>query len=666
MTTDANHGMEELIGVINELQATFSKLQVSEKDMKLDLPRIAVVGSQSAGKTSVLESFVGKEFLPRGSGIVTRCPLVLQLIHAPPGSEEVAQFHHRPDKYTDFSLVGEEITRRTQELAGTAVVCETPIMLKVTSPHVLTLTLIDLPGLVSNATRGQPESIVKSIHDMVRSFVSPENTIILAISSAAEDIANSRALDMARMLDREGRRTIGVLTKLDLMDEGTDALPVLNNEVLRLKHGFIGVVNRSQRDINEKIGVEYARKKEREFFEKHPAYASIAHRCGSQYLAQRLNSMLLSHIQQCIPGLKSHVDDLLATTRKKMEQLGMNEPTMDPTGQLLKLLQQYDQAIKDSLGGDIHDLPRGELVGGARIKSIFTDHFTPYVMGMRAAPMLTTEDVRTRIRSSTGFQATFYPSEKVVWSLTKSQIKRFEEPCRQCVNYVHDELRRIVERSADFMTRFPMLKSRVVDVESELLAELRVPTIHHIQTMIEAEQAYINVNHPTMLEARRLGLNPAAAAQPQPESPAQQGGKGARPAPQQPPQQPPARLRGMPGDHFAMPATFQVAGDLSQEEEREIEAIRDLVEVYFTITKGTICDQVPKVVVLLLLQKLRETTLARLTQKLYGDGTHAAQLLAESPDVAAQRRAVTNMMKCLTAAQEVLNKVRDHHLKAGN
>ncbi len=73
-----NKGMENMIQIINQLQDKFNPLGIN---LALDLPQIAVVGGQSAGKSSVLESFVGKDFLPRGSGIVTRRPLVLQLIN---------------------------------------------------------------------------------------------------------------------------------------------------------------------------------------------------------------------------------------------------------------------------------------------------------------------------------------------------------------------------------------------------------------------------------------------------------------------------------------------------------------------------------------------------------------------------------------------------------
>lgn len=93
---------------------------------------------------------------------------------------------------------------------------------------------------------------------MVMSFVEKESCLILAVTPANTDLANSDALQLARLVDPEGHRTIGVLTKLDLMDEGTDALDILLNKTYPLKHGFVGVVNRSQKDIENNKDVNSA------------------------------------------------------------------------------------------------------------------------------------------------------------------------------------------------------------------------------------------------------------------------------------------------------------------------------------------------------------------------------------------------------------------------
>src|SRR4051812_23675127 len=100
--------MENLIGLVNDLQDAFAGI---DDRFALDLPQIAVVGSQSAGKSSVLENIVGKDFLPRGSGIVTRRPLILQLIRrtTQPGGEYGEFLHKRNQYYHDFHEIRREI-----------------------------------------------------------------------------------------------------------------------------------------------------------------------------------------------------------------------------------------------------------------------------------------------------------------------------------------------------------------------------------------------------------------------------------------------------------------------------------------------------------------------------------------------------------------------------
>jgi dynamin 1-like protein len=113
--------------------------------------------------------------------------------------------------------------------------------------------------------------------------------VILAVSPANVDLANSDSLKLARSVDPRGLRTLGVLTKLDLMDAGTNALDVLTGRTYPLKLGFVGVVNRSQQDIMQNLPMEEARQKEEDFFRSHSVYRNIAHRCGTKFLAKTLN-----------------------------------------------------------------------------------------------------------------------------------------------------------------------------------------------------------------------------------------------------------------------------------------------------------------------------------------------------------------------------------------
>lgn len=182
--------MEQLIPVINRLYEVFEAIDPDDPDLafasSIDLPRIVVVGSQSSGKSSVLESIVMRDFLPRGKDIVTRRPLILQLVHRPciymdalddvgraksrsndllrtmsslklkpstsqstSDEEEWGEFGHLGgQKFYDFHQIRREIEKETLRIAGSNKgISKQPIYLKIFSPHVVNLTLVDLPGI---------------------------------------------------------------------------------------------------------------------------------------------------------------------------------------------------------------------------------------------------------------------------------------------------------------------------------------------------------------------------------------------------------------------------------------------------------------------------------------------------------------------------------------
>ena len=160
------------------------------------LPQIAVVGGQSAGKSSVLEAIVGKDFLPRNAGICTRRPLVINLQKSE--GEEYGEFSHKKgERLTNMLDVRAEIEAETERAvgAGSKNVSPVPIFLTIRSPNVVNLTLVDLPGLTKVAVEGQPESIVREI-DQVRQRVTAQ-TILLRDAAARTSRARARGCSPA-------------------------------------------------------------------------------------------------------------------------------------------------------------------------------------------------------------------------------------------------------------------------------------------------------------------------------------------------------------------------------------------------------------------------------------------------------------------------------------
>jgi len=658
--------MDEIVAVVNDVRDAFADVKV---DMNLNLPQIAVVGSQSSGKSSVLENIVGRDFLPRGSGIVTRCPLVLQLHQLPASQdEEWGEFSHKPGhKFTDFSEIRSEIERRTVEIAGGVSISDKPIGLRVYSPHVLTLTLVDLPGLVMNAVGDQPKDIDRQIKEMVTKYVRPSNTIILAVTPANADIATSTALRLAKQVDPDGVRTIGILTKLDLMDRGTDALDMLNGKLVSLRRGFIGVVNRSQADINENKNIHDARADEKAYFANHPKYASIADKQGTEYLSRQLNHILMEHIQNELPALKSIVDKQFAKTQQQMEKLGMSdEPQMENGAMLLNLIKRFSESVDRAINGGISDANL-DLKGGARLDYVFHESFGDFVRGLRASKDLTDEYIRVNVRNMAGMNASLFPSDQVFFALVREQIQKLENPSIKCVNIVHEELVNIVTICASKMERYPVLQKRMIAICTGMVSAYRPQTHGHVRTLIAAEKSYINVKHPSMVDLSTRAMSFMRGDTHHPQQQPQAAPVAGRPG--QPPMQPgatqpvPSTPSILPtlggGEMRSIPKKIMLGNSMSEMEVNQNHAIREMVEGYFSIVQCTITDQVPKAINLLMIQKLRMEMDAALVKELYKEEIFT-ELLSESPDIASQRKGVSNMMRALQKAQAALAKVRDY------
>ncbi|EHK16474.1 uncharacterized protein TRIVIDRAFT_41279 [Trichoderma virens Gv29-8] len=524
---------EDLLTTVNKLQDLVFNTIGSDS---LDLPQIVVVGSQSAGKSSVLENIVGRDFLPRGSGIVTRRPLILQLINIPedetvpdpyndpyrsPGAarrSEWAEFHHIPNRrFNDFIDVKREIENETARVAGTNKgINRQPINLKIYSPHVLNLTLVDLPGLTKVPIGDQPSDIEKQTRNLISEYIAKPNSIVLAVSPANVDLVNSEALKLARHVDPLGRRTIGVLTKIDLMDHGTNALDILSGRVYPLKLGFIGVVNRSQQDIQGNKPMEDALKAEMDFFKHHPAYRNISSRCGTQFLAKTLNTTLMAHIRERLPDIKARLNTLMGQTQQELAGYGdMHFSGKEHRGSLiLQLMTRFATSFISSIDGTSTEISTKELCGGARIYYIFNSVFGSSLDTIDPTSNLSALDIRTAIRNSTGPRPSLFVPEMAFDLLVKPQIKLLEIPSQRCVELVYEELIKICHTCGSIeLSRFPRLQAKLIEVVSDLLRERLGPASNYVESLISIQRAYINTNHPNFLGAAAAMSNVVSAKQ---------------------------------------------------------------------------------------------------------------------------------------------------------
>eukprot|EP00923_Selenidium_pygospionis_P061172 GHVN01107400.1.p1 GENE.GHVN01107400.1~~GHVN01107400.1.p1 ORF type:complete len:813 (+),score=167.21 GHVN01107400.1:53-2491(+) len=344
---------DNLITTVNRLQDVLLAIHGSQPTSgvmsTLNIPQIAVVGAQSTGKSSVIEALVGRAFIPRGNGIVTRCPLILQLVQLRyQTDEEWGEFAHlRAQRFDSFADIHNEIIQATNERCGEHGVSNIPIRLSIHSPNVIDLTLIDLPGLTKVPVLGQPEDIEMQVRSMVSSYIKESNCIILAVTPGNTDLATSDSLNIAKEVDPDGRRTIGVITKVDLIVPVNKAMDAMRGIKYHLKLGYVGVVSRSAEST---LSLMEATKMEDEFFRSQQKYnREIATRCGTKYLARRLNKILLYHIKACLPGLQDTINKLITECEHKMLSLGA--PVIDPTGFLLNLCTKFSENFNEAIKG---------------------------------------------------------------------------------------------------------------------------------------------------------------------------------------------------------------------------------------------------------------------------------------------------------------------------
>ncbi|XP_060908190.1 dynamin-2-like isoform X1 [Labrus mixtus] len=488
-----NRGMEDLIPLINKLQDAFSSIGQS---CNLDLPQIAVVGGQSAGKSSVLENFVGRDFLPRGSGIVTRRPLILQLVNS---KAEYAEFLHcKGRKFVDFDEVRQEIEAETERITGSNKgISPVPINLRVYSPNVLNLTLIDLPGMTKVAVGDQPHDIEHQIRDMLLQFITKESCLILAVTPANTDLANSDALKIAKEVDPQGLRTIGVITKLDLMDEGTDARDILENKLLPLRRGYIGVVNRSQKDIDGKKDIRAALAAERKFFLSHPGYRHIAERMGTPHLQKTLNQQLTNHIRDTLPGLRSKLQSQLLSLEKEVEEYKNFRPD-DParkTKALLQMVQQFGVDFEKCIEGSGDQVDTSNLSGGAKINRIFHERFPFELVKMEFDEKELRKEISYAIKNIHGVRTGLFTPDLAFEAIVKKQIIKLKEPCLKCIDLVIQELINTVRQCTNKLGSYPLLKEETERIVTTYVREREGKTKDQVLLLIDIELSYINTNH---------------------------------------------------------------------------------------------------------------------------------------------------------------------------
>lgn len=249
----------------------------------------------------------------RGDNMVTRRPIELTLIHTPvrPGSNEPQEYGEFPSlglgKITNFEQIQRTLTDLNLAVPASECVSNDPIDLRIYSPHVPDLTMIDLPGYIQIASMDQPETLKEKIASLCDRYIREPN-IVLAVCAADVDLANSPALRASRKVDPLGLRTIGVITKMDLVPPEQGA-QILSGNRYPLHLGYVGVVCKPSGKKGKRETTGEIAKRGDDYFAANKEYfgKSSSLMVGTSTLRHRLMQVLESSMASSLHGITNAV-----------------------------------------------------------------------------------------------------------------------------------------------------------------------------------------------------------------------------------------------------------------------------------------------------------------------------------------------------------------------
>lgn len=487
----------------------------------LDPPTLVVVGSQSSGKSITLNGLTGIDILPNGKSIVTRTPIHLRLIHTKDVKVITVEFFDNADSQkliSSFNVdasttpvdqllpIREEIVRMTELYAGKSKnVVDMQINIRIKSPNVPNLSVIDLPGLthIALTDQGQPENIKENIEKMLIKYIKNPRTIILSIIPATIDVESDMGLGLIKTYDPEFKRTIGVLTKVDMLKDSNveHYLAGHMSKNLQLGYGYFTVRNRSSDEVKV-MSVKDGYALESKFFAETEPYKTSEHRSkmGSINLGCRLSEILLAHLRACLPAVMDEIKNADHNIEIQLDEIGRDYPATESAKRsamnilVHEFQREYSNAIKE----------RGSMYNtGARIAESFRrfstnieklDPFTPVLF----SDQLINDMIRDYngihmpdVTISTGviekcFQGIDVYDIKSELQGGNRPVKKLEplkvmkEPFVQCIKEVQTIMTELVDQilQRDKFSRFPKLCIRIKEVVASQIIPQKYEIAH--------------------------------------------------------------------------------------------------------------------------------------------------------------------------------------------
>ncbi|XP_058614898.1 interferon-induced GTP-binding protein Mx2-like isoform X2 [Onychostoma macrolepis] len=627
MKGEVHHHLEESIRPYIDLIDTLRSFGI-HKD--LALPTIVVIGDQSSGKSSVLEALSGIA-LPRGSGIVTRCPLELRLRNVTGGGswKAVLSYHKKKTEkntkavsnqlassaskrprlsyeekiieFGDPSLVEKHVEEAQNELAGKGVkICDDLITLEVRSADVCDLTLIDLPGIARVPVQGQPQDIGNQIKRLIMKFIEKQETINMVVVPCNIDIATTEALKMAQEVDPEGIRTLAILTKPDLIDTGTEKniLAVVQNKVIPLRKGYIMVKCRGQQQIDEKVPLVEATQIERDFFQNHNFFRPLLdeNKATIKCLAIKLTQDLVNHIKKSLPKLDEQIKKQLWDVRNELKECEAGPP-QDPKGAkqfLIKVLTKFNDKIKS--------LSLGELMDKENMFVQLRTEFKKWNDGLNETK--TSFDSSKELRQNyRGRELPGFSNYRIFEMILQERVAKLKKPAIESLNSIKDIiLKQFTDVSQQCFRNYPVLLNTTMNKIDNIQSSQQDKAEQRIMDQFEMESMIYTQD----------------------------------------------------------PIYFKFLNEISNEQFSEVQLpvldikskYSEMLQAYYEIVVQRMADQLPMLISFYMLKETAQLLCTDMLSIL--EGANVSELLFEDSDVSKRRKHLQSRLGRLTAAHEEL------------
>ncbi|KAF6746771.1 P-loop containing nucleoside triphosphate hydrolase protein [Ephemerocybe angulata] len=372
-----------MLDLVNRLHSTGVQVDI-------DLPQIAVIGSQSAGKSSLIEAISGIT-LPRAAGTCTRCPTECRLSHSDspwqckvslrfitdktgqllgqvrnetfgPVIYNKAEVEDRikraqrailnPSRPRKDFLVSEEDDSLPNEVNFSS----NCVSLQISGPGVADLSFCDLPGLIASVSSKGHANDIALVESLVTSYIKKSSCIILLTVTCETDFENQGAHRLAKQYDPEGKRTIGVLTKPDRIPDGEQIhwLPFIRNEREPLDNNWYCVKQPSSSDIKQNITWDDARKREDDYFSMTSPWNELdsiyLKYLRTKNLVDRLSNVLSDLIAKRLPEIQDELDKTIIKTRQALHSLP-RPPSSDPVNEIANMLYEFTADLHQHIDG---------------------------------------------------------------------------------------------------------------------------------------------------------------------------------------------------------------------------------------------------------------------------------------------------------------------------